>query len=945
MKLAPLVCLIYFMWQSAKAQQINLPAGLKTEHPRLFADNSNRQTILQSIQNDEAAKTSFNQLKAAIDPYVNRHQTDSTWIISRLQMYWKTRATDIYIKGGKYDHAEGQAPVPTVRFPGARDNVTSYAAPKLEDMEPFMDDPRGIYLINRTKSGQPMEWAEISQTGRIIETINTQIMQLANVSALVYWLSGEDKYARFANDLFDVYMTGMSYRKEPYDLTHGHHETIAGLSTFEVIQEVAMLNYLTGIYDYMHSYFEKRSPQKLTLYTEVLKKWADVQIKHGVAFNNWNLMQARNILNIGAVLDANGSYSDGKGNQYYVDQVLNKSSERQWSIAKLLNEGYDPVTGLWNESPGYSLGVLGDFTGFVSFFDRQYDYDILPQMPVLRKAVKAITQYLFPGGYTTSFGDSHYRRIATGPAQELVANAQKYHKTSLEDSLTRWIKTVDLFNGNSNNRSGEGRRGVNSLLSKENSLQLKEGIAAGHIEDYVSNTFFSPNVSYFALRNGMDAKNGLMVAMSGSKGNHMHAGGISMEIYGKGIVLGPESGIGTSYFQQDYAEYYSQFPAHNTVAVDGISAYPVMKSNHGFNLLSSYPASGVKQGIFTNVSFGELSFIEPETMSDQNRLTSIIRTSDSTGYYVDIFRSHKKNGGDKMHDYFYHNIGQQVTLSDATGKPLDLKPTEKLSFSGGHLFAYDYFWDKKSITTGNDYNASFELRVPGKENVYMNMWMKGSPDREIFSVKAPQSKAFGGNAMIPDSIAALPLPAIVARQSGEAWKRPFVAVFEPSTTSQPRSFISINSFKPQQADDAFAGLIVQSKTGNKQFIFSTGNSTNDVVYANKNFSGTFGVISELNNQIHYLFLGSGKKIGSEGYSITAKSSKVSAALSNENGSWFYTSNQPVTITLPSASLAGKTIIKLQVNNKLLTFTGKKVMLNGKTVLSFDLTSMPYTKIQ
>ena len=33
-------------------------------------------------------------------------------------------------------------------------------------------------------------------------------------------------------------------------------------------------------------------------------------------------------------------------------------------------------------------------------------------------------------------------------------------------------------------------------------------------------------------------------------------------------------------------EYYSQFPAHNTVCVDGISSYPVMKSNHAFKLLN-----------------------------------------------------------------------------------------------------------------------------------------------------------------------------------------------------------------------------------------------------------------------------------------------------------------------------------------------------------------------
>src|SRR5206468_2600915 len=106
-----------------------------------------------------------------------------------------------------------------------------------------------------------------------------------------------------------------------------------------------------------------------------------------------------------------------------------------------------------------------------------------------------------------------------------------------------------------------------------------------------------------------------------------------------------------SYFQTDYAEYYSQFPAHNTVVVDGISSYPTMKSNHPLQLKACYPQTGRIDGYFPGVTFSDVYFLEPETNADQNRLMSIIRTSDSSGYYVDIFRSKKKTGGDKHHDY------------------------------------------------------------------------------------------------------------------------------------------------------------------------------------------------------------------------------------------------------------------------------------------------------
>jgi hypothetical protein len=808
--------LIFYTPQILQAQKIPLPARYRQEHPRQQAGAVDR---------------------GAIDPYVIRHRTDSTWIVSRLQLYWTTRSSTVYIKGGVYDHAEGQAPVPTVRFPGARDHVTVYGAPKLEDLLPYSDDARGVWLVNRSKPGQPLEWAPIGKTGRIIESINNSIMALAYQASQVYSLSNDVQYARFAFDLFDTYMTGLYYREIPKDLAHGHHETIAGLTTFEVIQETPMINHLTGIYDFLYNYIQQRAPGKITKYADVFRKWARVQINQGVAFNNWNLIEARNILSIASILEDDAHYADKQGRQYFINFVLNENAERQWSIAKLLEEGYDAKTGLWNECPGYSLNVLGDFTGLVARFDQQFNHDLLQGMPVIEKAVTAAAQYLFPNGFYAAFGDSHYGRLSTTPAKQLLAHAQLHGKRALADSLSQYIRAIETSN----------------------------------VQDYISPVFSSPHVSYFALRNGFDSTNGLMVALSGSKGNHMHAGGISMELYGKGLVLAPESGIGTSYFQPDYGEYYSQFPAHNTVAVDGISAYPVMKSNHAFEVKACYPAAGVQTGYFPKVSFGNLYFLEPETQSDQNRLIAIVRTSDSTGYYVDVFRSRRQDGKDKMHDYFYHNMGQQLTIQS------HMQPTNKLTFGGGHLHAYDYFSNKRSVTTANDVQATFELSMPGRPSIQMNMWMKGETDREIFAVDAPKSKAIDRMGL-PAEIVELPLPTIVARQSGEAWKRPFVAVFEPSTSAQPKSISSIESFDK--------GLIVRGKAGDQQTILI-------------DTTGTFSVISEKAGKLEYLFLGNGSSISHGGYAINASSSNTTAVLAYEQGIWYFTSTQPVVLTLPN----------------------------------------------
>ncbi|WP_315821587.1 hypothetical protein [Paraflavitalea speifideaquila] len=483
--------------QSAVAQDIPLPASYAQEHPRLSVNKSDKERINAAIRSG-GGEEAFTRMKAGIDAYVTRHQTDSAWILSRLQMYWKTKATEVYIKGGVYDHAEGEAPVPTVKFPGTRDNVTVYAAPKLEDMQPYVDDPRGVYLVNRSKPGQPLEWTDISKTGRVIENINTGIMGMAHNAALIYFISGEEKYARFAFDLFDTYMTGMYYRTTPKDLTHGHHETIAGLSTFEVIQESSLLGHLIGIYDYLYDYCKAKTPGKTDLFATVLRRWADVQINHGVAFNNWDLIEARNIINIASVLEDDKQYSDGKGRQYYLNFVLNKNAERQWSVRKLL-QGYDPATGLWNECPGYSLNVLRDFTELVALFDRQFNHDVLPGMSVLEKAVPASAQYLFPNGFFTSFGDTYYGRLSTGAAWPLVANAQQHGKAMQETALTRYIKTIDAFNrrtggpqADERNAGGGRREGIAALLQPGEAVRLKETIEPVSIETYVTPVFSAP---------------------------------------------------------------------------------------------------------------------------------------------------------------------------------------------------------------------------------------------------------------------------------------------------------------------------------------------------------------------------------------------------------------------------------------------------------------------
>ena len=861
--------------------------SLENSHPRYLTTEKGKKETLKLIKKEKWAKDVFDGLTSKVEKYSSK---GPEWLTSRLQMYWKSHATDVYIRGEYYDHAGGEkAPAPTVMYTGARSHATVYRRPKLEDITPYHEDTKGIYLANTSLKGEPMEWASISKTGRMIESINNEIVGIARDAAFLWWLTGKDEYASMAASVFDTYMTGIYYRNVPIDLNNGHQQTLVGMSSFEVIHE-DIIKSLVPLYDFLYTYLSETKPEKMEIYASAFKKWAENIIANGVPHNNWNLMQARFVMDIALILEENSSYTDGKGREYYIDYIINQSSIRQWSLKQLAEYGYDNNTGIWAECPGYSSVVVGDYAQFVSLFDRNLGRDLMKDIPVIGKAVSAMPQYLFPNMMQVGFGDTHPSYLRTDIFRYMVANAQQHGKKDEEEHFTRMLK---LFDPNAEKQSdGQGKMpvAVTSFFS-DKPLKLNSKTEAGKIDDYVTPSFYAPNVSWLVQRNGMDKQNSLMISLNGSDGNHMHANGISMELYGKGYPLAPDAGIGlTLYSGLDYLEYYSQFPSHNTVCVDGISSYPVMKSNHAFKVKNLYPASGVKVP-YRPVSYSEVYFREPESYSDQTRLNGIINTSDSTGYYVDIFRSRKVEGGDKMHDYFYHNMGQVMTLKAADGTDLNLQPTQELAFAGAHLYAYSYIYDKKSAQTDKNIKAEYTINMPDKNDITMNMWMKGEKDREVFSALSPMTEGLSRIKGMPYDIKKQPTLTFVARQKGEAWTRPFVSIFEPVTKLSPSAISSVEypSVKSEVASGSNVAVKVNLKNGNCDLILSSDANTDIYRTENVETKSTYSICRTKEGSPVLVFMGNGTYYKGSGVEIKTSVPGDVLLYSDADG-WKYTSS-------------------------------------------------------
>ena len=758
------------------------------------------------------------KLKAKIENVMSQVDKQPDWLYSRLQMFWKTNASDVFVNGEAFAHPGGErAAVPTVKYNGTRSVASNYNRPKLEDLVPYDDDEQGnVTYINKVTG--KMKKTSPAKTGCNIASMNRQIMGIARDAARIYAATGDMRYGKMAAKVFDVYMKGIAYRNVPIDLNHGHQQTLVGMTTFEVIHE-DIINELTQMYPLIRNLIKEDQP----IIEAGFKKWAENIIANGVPHNNWDLFQADFIVKIALLLQDNQAYADGKGKQYYLDYVVNQNSIRQWSLNKLIDFGFDQKAKTWYESPGYSTTVLSTLCDFANMLDEKAEIDMFKQRPILIDGVKASAEYLFPNRMIAGFGDTHPGYLNQGGINNILKYATR-HKNK------RLIADMNLFK---------------SAVSSD--------APVSEIEKYTSTMFYAPNVSWIAMRTGMDKQHDLMASINASLGNHAHANGISLELYGKGYVLGPDAGIGKYlYSGLDYLEYYSQMPAHNTVVVDGVSSYPVMMSQHAFKVISAYPEvsaekpaskklseqkisyqkeSDVKVESLDNMTYTTVSFLEPETQAEQQRTTAIVKTSDKGGYYIDVFRSRKKEGGDKTHDYFYHNLGQEMKVMDAaSGKAFDMKPTEELAFAGGHLYAYSYIYNKVSTEMTSSVKTQFVTRIEdekvvaamdNQKEITMTMWMKADENRTIFQALSPENREYERMPNQPYKVIDQPVLTFVARQKGEAWNHPFVCVYEPSSDTEPGDIASVDYFTP--SEQGAVGIIVKLKNGAEQRIVCSEN--------------------------------------------------------------------------------------------------------------------------
>lgn len=854
---------------------ISLTAQSNTNHPVLYTSTENREELIEKIQNESWARQSWEALLEEINPHVDRHQSDPEWIVSRLAMYWKDgeRYTQCYIAGQDWDYGEGNAPVPTVRLPGMRKWNDYYNGP-LEDRTPY-NETGDMWGVSRSSGDPTPVLVPYKESGHMIRQNNMEILKLAEKAAFAYFITKEEKYAKFSSDILWTWLLGTYYMEPPLDPSESTKGPggyapggIMGYYDYEVIhddrQEPAAKAY-DFLHDYMnanpHAHLQQLDMSATDLAGTVFKRFIEIGLVRGGAKGNWNVNRYRHIIPSILVLESNDYYEDGKGREHYIPYYTEISRKHHAALPKII-ENYDKDTGLWPESPGYASGMIGALLEMAMPLYRA-GVNTIGDNPMIQKAAMANLGWLDARGNLVVFGD-----MRGGPLDfEVFERLLTYYRWEGNDADAAKIEAVI----NKGIRSGQYDRNEASWED----LILNQSLQTDNSTLPYNRAAYSPFHRHLIMRNGNDENNGMMFTLyGGMKGSHLSANGLAWQFYGKGWALAPDGAGYESYWTPDM-HYYSGPVASNTI-VQGYAK--------GEITINAMDPEVPKGQFYNDVVINENCSFADVSADEKRRLIAMIRTSPSSGYYVDIFRSDLEEN-----DYLHHNLGDEMVLMDETGQPLQLADAD---IANPPHDAYSFFENIRATAHQGDFQAIWTInKVSPALNSYM--WMAGQKGRTLYQMEAPHTTL--RHDVTPGQVNKAPqtTPTLLVRQTdNNGAENPFVAVFEAYEGKEK----SVESIEKLNLHDDLVSLRV--KSGNStQLIY---NATEDAVFKtgkSGEFQGVFGVISLKGEDLEYLYLGHGQKLKHDKVSLEAVSGSVSASLRFEGDQVYYSADQPVIIRL------------------------------------------------
>lgn len=715
--------------------------------------------------------------------------------------------------------------------------------------------------------------------------------------AILYYLSGDAKYARCAGDILHNVIKTMLPVAASTSTSNG-----GWIFQNDLLKEARVTGpQMAIVYDFLYSWLQTNQVYDVKSAGLVNFNFEDAQSyfrryyqlvrDHGQKESNWSALMATTMLNSLLALD------DATERNTAIQVYLTTGTSRQASLDYDYRH-YTEQGDIWPESFQYA-GAVGSIRSVHMVLLERVDpnLNLFNSYPNLPLSLPRISYFRYPGNNEQiSFGDGH-RSGGSQPysSYELV---YQHAKQRGRTDLTTFFGS--LINGGvaegSYNRSS--LRSYGSLSMRDEPLQLLwqyESLSEPSVTPELPRTDKLPFAGITLQRNlpASDSTTyGLMCFVGGAGHIHSHASGMSMEIFGMGEVMGAKSGTET-YGTNINENYYRLFAANNTVIVNGASRGEGGWNGFGINTVQTVAMEPqpFATAVSPNFSFTTSSFDDDKgTLAEgtQQRTMAIVRTSATTGYYVDVFRSKSTvtnrtattlNGSftNQYHDYIYRNIGETAVdlRADGVTLPLTSQPNRFQNDIGdaNDQPGWRYFTNTTvSYPTAASMKAQFVATVSGTSR-YMSMHMPAVASREYAKVDSPPIVD------APSPYNTRNAPTLVVRQIGDTWDKPFATVYEPHYGSTGGTVRNVTQLV---RGGIVVGVKVESAVGGKslvQYIISNPNATETYTDSSVglSFTGRFGIASSNGDGTVTLYLGEGSSLSYRGNSVTTVSGSNSQA--------------------------------------------------------------------
>ena len=693
-------------------------------------------------------------------------------------------------------------------------------------------------------------------------------------SAVLYYLTADEKYARYAADVLHNAIKTLVPVAPSSDLGNG-----GWIIQNDFLLEARVLGtQLPIIYDFVRPFLATNQVYDVqtaglvnfnfTQAQTVFRTYYELARDHGQPESNWSALMSTSMLN--NILALNDATEREAALQIY----LTTGTSRQSSLHNDYRNFPTPDS-IWPESLQYAVDVVTVRTAQLVLLDR-YDptLDLLSTYPNYSLSLERASFLRYPNGQQISFGDGP-RNSPGEPYFEYELVYRQALDTGRTDLAAHFGARIarGVRDGSHNRASLPTYAALGMHNEPLQILLFAPAIAETAVDQVLPRTDVVPFAGVALQRNPApvdNTRNGLMAFVGGAGFIHSHASGMSMELYGLGQVLGAKSGR-TTYGSAENENYYRVFASNNTVIVNGASRGEGGWNGIGINTVqvaAMEPAVG-DAGVSPNNSFTVSTFTDDKgagAEATQQRTVAIVRTSSTTGYYVDIFRS-DSSLANEFHDYIYRNVGDSVSLtSGGAALSLTSAPNRFQNDIGDSRDqpGWRYFTETEvSAATSVDVTARFvATRASGDWN--MTMFMAGASGREYARVKSPVIV----DAPSPhrDRLA----PAVVIRRTGSAWNEPFAAIFEPHFgTGGVGSVCAVSKLT---SADVVVGLKVESVVSGRsvvQYVFSapTTSGTYSDPALGLEFAGRFAIATDNGDGTGSLYLGDASRLAFQGYTV------------------------------------------------------------------------------